>query len=334
LILILTGEGDPHAEAVEACLRRRGAAFTRFDPAWYPDRARLSIGIDRTGTLDGELSFDGQRLALADLGAVWVRRPGRPATASASLGPAAAHVVTLDAGAAMADLWELLECRVVPGSPDAIAHAAHKGRQLLSAARLGFDVPTTVTGNDPDALLDLVAATAGPVITKRVAPGQRMEAEGGVQVGRFSLVVRPRDLVHAEDLARCPITAQAYVPKALELRVTVVGEQVLTAAIDSQVSNHTRHDWRRYDHATTPVRPFALPPAVEARCRRLVRHLGLVYGAIDLVLTPDGRYVFLEINPSGQYLWIEELTGLPITDAIADVLVGAGAAPAVVGVAS
>ena len=50
----------------------------------------------------------------------------------------------------------------------------------------------------------------------------------------------------------------------------------------------------------------------------LVRRLGLAYGAIDLVLTPDGRYVFLEINPNGQYLWIEQLTGLPISEAIAE----------------
>jgi hypothetical protein len=38
------------------------------------------------------------------------------------------------------------------------------------------------------------------------------------------------------------------------------------------------------------------------------------------VLTPDGRYVVLEINPNGQYLWIEKATGLPISDAICDFL--------------
>jgi glutathione synthase/RimK-type ligase-like ATP-grasp enzyme len=51
-----------------------------------------------------------------------------------------------------------------------------------------------------------------------------------------------------------------------------------------------------------------------------VERLGLCYGAIDMVLTPDGRYVFLEINPNGQYLWIEEAAGLPISDAICDLL--------------
>jgi glutathione synthase/RimK-type ligase-like ATP-grasp enzyme len=116
---------------------------------------------------------------------------------------------------------------------------------------------------------------------------------------------------------------QAYVPKRSELRVTVVGERVFAAEIGSQATHHTRHDWRRYDMAHTPHTPHALPEPVARAAVALVRALGLVYGAIDLVLTPDGDYVFLEINPNGQYLWIEHLTGLPITAAIADHLIGA-----------
>ena len=135
---------------------------------------------------------------------------------------------------------------------------------------------------------------------------------------RYTEPVRPRDLLHVEDLRLCPLLVQPYVPKRLELRVTVVGHQVFAAAIDSQATNHTRLDWRRYDDAGTPIAPFALPGEVANRCRALVHELGLRYGAIDLVLTPDDRFVFLEINPNGQYLWIELATDLPISDAIAD----------------
>jgi glutathione synthase/RimK-type ligase-like ATP-grasp enzyme len=111
------------------------------------------------------------------------------------------------------------------------------------------------------------------------------------------------------------------VPKRFELRVTVVGEQVFAAEIHSQQTNRTRVDWRRYDLSHTPHLPHALPEHVQVKCVELVRRLGLCYGAIDLILTPDGRYVFLEINPSGQYMWIEERTGLPISEAVANLLV-------------
>jgi glutathione synthase/RimK-type ligase-like ATP-grasp enzyme len=117
---------------------------------------------------------------------------------------------------------------------------------------------------------------------------------------------------------------QAYVPKRLELRITVVGRQVFAAEIHSQLSRRTEHDWRHYNIDQTPYRPHRLPDAVQAQCIRLVEHFGLCYGAIDLVLTPDDRYVFLEINPTGQWRWIEVMTGLPISDAVCDMLMSAG----------
>jgi glutathione synthase/RimK-type ligase-like ATP-grasp enzyme len=102
----------------------------------------------------------------------------------------------------------------------------------------------------------------------------------------------------------------------------VVGSQVFAAAIHSQISHRTRHDWRHYDFDRTPHEAHALPDRVSELCIELVRSLDLNFGAIDLVLTPGGDYVFLEINPSGQWLWIEELTDLPISEAIVDILVG------------
>ena len=148
----------------------------------------------------------------------------------------------------------------------------------------------------------------------------KKHAVGVVRINRYTLVVSTRDVGYAGALRRGPVIFQAYVPKRLELRVTVVGSAVFAAEIHSQHTRRTRHDWRRYDHYQTPLGRHALPDDVAGRCRRLVAELGLCYGAIDLILTPDGRYVFLEINPNGQYLWIEEATGLPISDALCDLL--------------
>jgi glutathione synthase/RimK-type ligase-like ATP-grasp enzyme len=106
----------------------------------------------------------------------------------------------------------------------------------------------------------------------------------------------------------------------MEIRVTVVDERVFAAEIHSQVPRPTQHDWRRYDPFSTPVHPHPLPAAEAERCARLLRRLGLRYGAIDLVLTPEGQYVFLELNSNGQYLWVERRTRLPISEAIAELL--------------
>src|SRR6185295_16367444 len=117
-----------------------------------------------------------------------------------------------------------------------------------------------------------------------------------------------------------PLILQEYVPKHVELRVTVVGGEIFPAEIESQGSARSRDDWRRYDLARTPYRRHTLPADVAERLLGVVRAFGLCYGAIDLVLTPDGRYVFLELNGNGQWLWIEDLTQMPIADAITSVL--------------
>jgi glutathione synthase/RimK-type ligase-like ATP-grasp enzyme len=107
--------------------------------------------------------------------------------------------------------------------------------------------------------------------------------------------------------------------------VTVVGTRVFAAAIDSQASRLTRHDWRHYDNERARYSPFELPAPIRAACRRLLRALGLTFGAIDLVVTPEGEYVFIEINPNGQWGWVEDLTRMQIGQAIADFLIGKAA---------
>ena len=138
---------------------------------------------------------------------------------------------------------------------------------------------------------------------------------------RYTEIVSRRDVGYTDSVRYVPVLFQAYVPKRVELRVTVVGQQVFAAEIHSQASHRTRHDWRRYDFFKTIYLPHELPREVERRCLQLVERLGLCYGAIDMILTPDNHYVFLEINPNGQYLWIENETGLAISDALCDLLI-------------
>ncbi len=94
-------------------------------------------------------------------------------------------------------------------------------------------------------------------------------------------------MAHAESVSLSPIVFQSYVPKRLEVRVTVVGDRVFAAEIHSQNSNRSHFDWRRYDLGATPYFPHELPPDLAARCVKLVAQSGLNYGTIDLILTPD-----------------------------------------------
>jgi glutathione synthase/RimK-type ligase-like ATP-grasp enzyme len=258
---------------------------------------------------------------------VWLKASRMPGTAAPPIrDPVVREFVDQDCSAFLSSAWDFLGARCVPGPPSAMMAGQLKAPQLRRAAALGFEIPRTSFTNDPDAFLALHRERSGKIVTK-VTGSLLVRRQIGEEFFRYTEPVTTRDVAFAHAISYCPIIVQAYVPKRLELRITVVGDEVFAAEIHSQQSNHTRHDWRRYDLRLTPHRIHELPRATAERCRRLVESLGLRYGAIDLILTPDGRYVFLEINPGGQYLWIEQATGLPISEALCDLLVGDDLAP-------
>ena len=119
----------------------------------------------------------------------------------------------------------------------------------------------------------------------------------------------------------CPVICQEYVRKQFELRITIVGKEIFPCAIYSQEADAAhRVDWRGDPYAIRHE-AFALPSDIEEKCLALMDALGLQFGCIDMIVTPDNEYVFLEINPWGQWLWVQQLTSMPITEALVDLLI-------------
>jgi len=123
------------------------------------------------------------------------------------------------------------------------------------------------------------------------------------------------------DLIRItPGIFQERIDKAYELRITVIGASIFAVKIDSQALAEAQLDWRHAQHDVA-YEAVSLPSEVAMKIKAFMEFLGLTYGAFDFIVTPEGRYVFLEVNPGGAYMWIEAATGLPITSAIADALI-------------
>ena len=126
---------------------------------------------------------------------------------------------------------------------------------------------------------------------------------------------------HLDDLSGAqlsPTIFQPLIPKLVDVRATFVGEELFVAEIESQTDAAAMVDWRRTTNPLLPHRRASLPRAVEQASRRLMKRLGLVFGALDFVRTPDNEWIFLEVNPNGQWLWLDDMLELGITDAVAD----------------
>ena len=263
--------------------------------------------------------LDGVKINLKNVTSVLWRRPAKVEAAPALVDESISRYVETSSEEVLDGFFNDVDCFQVPANRYVLKSAYAKIPQLTLAAKLGFNLPVTLVTNDPGDFLDFYRRHKGQVITKTAST--QAETWLGSMCPAYARLIRPRDLVHFQEVQSCPTIVQVYVEKALEIRVTVVGNDVFAAGIHSQVTRRTRVDWRRYDRTSTPHDIHALPPEIAQLCLSLVRSMGLVYGAIDLILTPDGQYVFLEINPNGQYKWIESLTGLPITKRIVRLLV-------------
>jgi glutathione synthase/RimK-type ligase-like ATP-grasp enzyme len=198
--------------------------------------------------------------------------------------------------------------------PARLADAAYKPVQLVTAHRCGLAVPDSVITQEADVVRSF--AEGGKTVTKIL--GANTVTEEGVRKVGFTRLVDETDLA---DLRGIDVTThffQRWVPKAYEARMVVIGDQVTTAAIRAG-SAEGYVDWRA-DYDGTSYDLVDPPADVLTGVRELMRALDLRYAALDFVITPDDQWTFLEINAGGQYGWIEDKTGAPLTDQLADLL--------------
>ncbi len=198
--------------------------------------------------------------------------------------------------------------------PEAIWRAERKPYQLAVAARLGLLHPRTVVTNEEEVARQF--AQVQQVVVKAVHSGYIEEPEANRAI--FTSDLNPRHLEDLSGLTLAPVTFQQKIEKISDIRVTVVGGEVFAAEILSQSRESSKVDWRATDDPNLEHRRHELPPTIAQDCRRLVDCLGLNFGAIDFALEADGTYVFLEINPNGEWLWLEHQLGQPIANRIAE----------------
>jgi glutathione synthase/RimK-type ligase-like ATP-grasp enzyme len=210
-----------------------------------------------------------------------------------------------------------LKCAWV-NHPDLTRVANDRIQQLSVAKAIGLDIPETVITNDPEMARDFYHFHHGRIIIKALH-------HHAVQVGSrvYSMHTHKmtnKDLSYLDDLVNAPCILQEKLLKKSDLRITVVGKQIFAVEIDSQSTSKGRDDLHRCPLLELPKRTIELKKADQDKCIKLVDSFGLQYGAIDLVRDRSDRLIFLEIDPTGDWLWIEKQTGLPITEAMADLL--------------
>jgi len=312
-ILIITGEEDPMwSFLLDACREEEKEKLVHYvtDRPWH---SQCSYDpINRTVRFLIENNYFVQD----EIKGVWWRRIPTPEFKNFT--PEMRRYCEEEYAMFLQGLEYVLPQAIWVSKPLAINQARNKALQLSLAKEIGFSLLETVFTNSPIFGKEFIDGRKS--IYKSIK-SPRVPLRPDKHTTVFTSVLDNSQQM--DGLISCPGILQQFVEKLADIRISVFGKKVFAVRIESQQNDASKIDFRmgaRYvDHLI-----HELPEDVSDKCKKLVDKLGLLYGAIDLALLEDGSYVFFEINPNGQWGWLEEKTGLPMRRALLDILFGYG----------
>jgi hypothetical protein len=314
MLLILASRGDLAADYLIVKLKEKRIPYVRFNTEDYPDNAQIALD-NRSGHWQWRLTLRGNRYESSDFSAVYLRH--LQVGSCAGIPDSDREFVAQEVAETLKSLWRVIPDQMWLNHPRDVWLASNKVLQLVTACDLGFLVPPTLVTNSVDEVEVFAAdAAEGGLIAKAVKHG--FTALDGRMVLAGTRVVSAADLRGKGVATKVPLLIQERLATRYDVRVVVVGDDVFPVRIHSDVSAGATPDWRLQQLEGQELfhEPFQLPPEVEQRCRGIPARFGLKYSSLDLIEDLDGNFWFLELNPNGQWAWIEQLGGHPIRDSI------------------
>ena len=303
--LIPTEPDDTHAIFVTLALETSGHYVTPLFTADHPTRQKNSIFID-IKQYHWQSVDDFEVILENDYDVVWWRRARRPYLPKDSV-----HID--DYSFVFREnilFFESFTSTLAPNawwinSKEAANRANFKLLQLKIASECGFVIPTTLCSNDPHEIKQFLLQnhTMGVIYKPMCA---QFWVENAKTKIAYTARVKEGNLPSHAMLQKLPGIFQVEVKKDFELRITCFGDYLVAVKLNSQAHADGLIDWRAIRGTRMLIEPYELPESVVQSLRIFMRRLGIVFGSFDFIVTPEGEYVFLEVNEQGQFLWIEE----------------------------
>jgi glutathione synthase/RimK-type ligase-like ATP-grasp enzyme len=300
MLLILSNCQDATSDYLAGILRQQSVDFFRFDTDVGLENATFeySVGCPR-------LNIDGRCFTPDNFTNVWYRRPER-----------LKHPKIDDSPEGKLTLEEWTECLEaflahIPrqrwvNHPSANVAASQKLEQLTTARRLRFDVPDTLVTQDARQLKDFFHKHHGKLIAKPLSVGHVERKDSNQDTIIYTSEVEAQHLDELVDLGSCPTLFQQRVDKVSDIRITVVDRDIHAIELIAKESDGSqRCDIRRNNMDDVNYRKIELPTNVATKIISLTEHYGLRFAAIDMAVTTRGEWIYFEINPNGQWAWMD-----------------------------
>jgi glutathione synthase/RimK-type ligase-like ATP-grasp enzyme len=317
MLLILSNSEDVTADYLGSVLALSGAEFLRLDTDTVLQRA--AFAYEASGPL---VRVDGVWYPPSCFSNVWYRRPERLKHPQIDNTPEGRFVLE-EWSEALEGFLALIEEPKWVNHPSRNVRASHKLEQLTRATSLGLTVPDTLVTQDPDRLREFFARHAGQVIVKPMASGYVERPEGERDSLIYTNRVRADHLADLDDLRACPTLFQQFIEKRCDVRITAVDGDLHAVGMTAQEPDGTqRCDIRRNNMEDVAYQPVTLPEGVRSQLENLLASYGLRFAAIDMAVATDGEWVFFEVNPNGQWAWLDLAGATNIAASFVDAFVG------------
>ena len=315
MLLIVTNKSDLSCDFFILRLKEKGVSFQRLNTEDYREKFHINIHSDKSCLFYSITFANGISLNEGNITAVYFRQPIVPDMSSFVL-PEDLDFAQREVTELLRSLWRMIDEEKWLNHPKKLWLSSNKIEQLMVAKHLGFKIPRTCVTVDRNVIKTFIETNHGQVICKAIKHGFIHEDKivRTATTQRIGIAY----LNEISNYAALPMIYQEEIKKAFDIRVTVVDENVFATAIHSQEFPETTVDWRVWDLCDFDLKHEAivLPERISSLCRQITRHYGLKFAAIDLIQSNQGEYFFLELNPNGQWAWIEKRVGYPLRDKI------------------
>lgn len=313
-VLIITNKNDLTSDFIVKRLKERKIFFYRFNTEEFSKTCFLTFDFKKNIFILTDTILH-QQFNLKEFTSVYFRRPELPSINSDDINDGEILFLKNEFYYTLEGLYKILKDSYWVSPIYAIREAENKIYQLELSQKIGFSIPDSIVTNIYNDSLDFYDRNGTNCIVKPIKSGLIEDKHAPKIVFTNRLKDRPRK----EQIEFSPNLFQAHIKKSYDVRVTMVGEKAFAVLINSQNNADTLVDWRKGEHSLEHIK-INLPDDILKQCVSLLKALNLRFGAIDFILDKNDNFIFLEINPNGQWAWIEKQTGYEISNEIANLL--------------
>ena len=311
-ILILTNINDPHADAVIKKIKNKDDVF-RVNTDFILSNFQYEFFIDNKLNFSIFTNPNGDVINFDEISCVYYRRPEKPSTDQQD------SFIKVSVDEAWHGMYHLLFNSFDKpwlGHPHKDKFASSRVVQLNLAKKIGWRIPPTIISKNADEVRNF-ANKHKELALKPLGEKGVFLSEEWIPYFTSKLSYQELEGKLDEEISLTYNYLQAYIPKKNEWRITVIGEDVFPCIIHSQEYEDSKIDWRTVNYDSILHEKGEISKEFKNQLVQYLKHLNIPFGAFDFILTPENEFVFLECNPNGQWLWIEELTGMSISQSIA-----------------